>query len=508
VTHTGSLAWFANHELRLAWRDWLSMMTAGRRGRERVVAIALTIFIVFAHLLAWFFVARYVNVGTEPDKPALVVITGTVLLSWSLLMSQAMESVTRAFYARSDLDLILSSPAAARKIFAVRIGAMALSVILMAALLGAPIINVAIARGGARWLGAYGVVIAMGATAAAGAVALTVALFRTIGPKRTRLAAQIVAAVIAAVFIIGLQIAAILSHGSLSRMVFLESDTLVALVPEVDSFIWWPARAALGDLTALAVVLGGSLVLVGATIVVFSARFGDHAIAASSVTTTGTRQISRIGFRRRSPARVLRQKEWTLLLRDPWLVSQTLMQLLYLLPPALLLWRSYGEGTGALVVLVPVLVMAVGQLAGGLAWLAISGEDAPDLVATAPVPRGLIVRAKIEAVLGGIAIAFVPFIAALALLSLYHACVAALGIFMAAAAATAIQFWFRKQATRRYFRHRQTASRFATFAEAFSSISWAATAALAAGGTWFALFPAAIGVGILLGARWMSPHRA
>jgi ABC-2 type transport system permease protein len=503
----GSLTWFANHELRLAWRDWLSMMTAGRRGRERIVAVALTIFIVFAHLLAWYFVARYVNVGTDPDKPALVVITGTVLLAWSLLMSQAMESVTRAFYARSDLDLILSSPAAARKIFAVRIGAMALSVVLMAALLAAPLINVLVARGGAHWLGAYGVVVAMGATAAAGAVALTVLLFRLIGPRRTRLAAQIVAAVIAAVFIIGLQVAAILSHGTLSRMVFLESDTLVALVPEIDSVVWWPARAALGDLTALAVVLGGSLALLGGAIVVFSARFGDHAIAASGVAATGARQAARFFFRPRSPARVLRQKEWTLLARDPWLASQTLMQILYLLPPALLLWRSYGEGTGALVVLVPVLVMAAGQLAGGLAWLAISGEDAPDLVATAPVARGKIVRAKIEAVLGAIAIAFAPFIAALTFLSVYGALVSALGILAAAVAATAIQFFFRKQATRRYFRHRQTASRFATFAEAFSSIAWAATAVIAAGGSWLALFPAGIGLAILAAACWMSPHK-
>ena len=113
------------------------------------------------------------------------------------------------------------------------------------------------------------------------------------------------------------------------------------------------------------------------------------------------------------------------------------MQILYLLPPALLLWRSYGEGTGALVVLVPVLVMAAGQLAGGLAWLAISGEDAPDLVATAPIPRSLVVRAKIEAVLGAIAIAFAPFIAALAFLSVSGALASALGIFAAAAAATA-----------------------------------------------------------------------
>jgi ABC-2 type transport system permease protein len=503
----GSLTWFANHELRLAWRDWLSMMTAGRRGRERIVAIAVAIFLVFAHLLAWYFVGRYVDVGAEPEKPALVLITGTVLLSWSLLMSQAMESVTRAFYARSDLDLILSSPTAARKVFAVRIGAMALGVMVMAALLGAPLINVLIARGGARWLGAYGVVIAMGAVAAAGAVALTVLLFRLIGPKRTRLAAQIVAAVIAAVFIIGLQVAAILSHGTLSRMVLLESDTLVAMVPELDSVVWWPARAALGEPVSLGVVLGGSLALLGATILVFSTRFGDHAIAASSVAATGARQAARSGFRARTAARVLRQKEWTLLARDPWLVSQTLMQMLYLLPPALLLWRGYGEGTGILVVLVPVLVMAAGQLAGGLAWLAISGEDAPDLVATAPIPRGLVVRAKIEAVLGAIAIAFAPFIAALVFLSASGALASVLGIFAAAAAATAIQFFFRKQATRRYFRHRQTASRFATFAEAFSSISWAATAAVAVAGSWLALFPAAIGLGILAAAYWMSPSR-
>ena len=68
-------------------------------------------------------------------------------------------------------------------------------------------------------------------------------------------------------------------------------------------------------------------------------------------------------------------------------MSQTLMQLLYLLPPALLLWRSFAAGIDAPALLVPVLVMAAGQLAGGLAWLAISGEDAPDLIASAPVQR-------------------------------------------------------------------------------------------------------------------------
>jgi ABC-2 type transport system permease protein len=503
----GTFPWFAHHELRLAWRDWLSMMTAGRRGRERTLAILLVLFVAFAHLLAWYFVARYVDVGTEPDKPTLVIITATALLSWSLLASQAMESVTRAFYARSDFELILSSPVSVRKLFAVRIAAMAFSIIAMAMLLGAPLINVLVLRGGLRWLGAYGVVLALGAAATAFAVTLTVALFRLIGPKRTRLVAQIVAAVIAAAFIIGLQVAAIVSHGTLSRMVFLESDALIALVPDTDSLMWWPARAALGDLRALALVLGTSLALLGAAVLAFSGRFGEHAIAAAGVAQMSGRRQRASGFRRRSPMRALRQKEWTLLRRDPWLVSQTLMQLLYLLPPALLLWRSYGEGTGTLVVLVPVLVMAAGQLAGGLAWLAISGEDAPDLVKTAPVAAGSVVRAKVEAVLGCIAVVFAPFIAGLAVLSLYGAAVAAAGILVATAAATAIQFYFRKQAARRYFRHRQTASRFATFAEAFSSIAWAAAAALAAGGTWMALFPAAVAIGILFAARAMSPHK-
>ncbi len=143
-----------------------------------------------------------------------MVVTGSALLSLALMISQAMESVTRAFYSRSDLDLILASPVAARKVFAVRIATMALSVTMMAMLLAAPFINVLAFEGGARWLGAYGVVAAMGAAATAFAVALTVALFRSIGPKRTRLVAQIVAAVIGAAFVIGLQVAAILSYGT------------------------------------------------------------------------------------------------------------------------------------------------------------------------------------------------------------------------------------------------------------------------------------------------------
>jgi hypothetical protein len=72
----------------------------------------------------------------------LVGITGTLFLSWSLLLSQAMESVTRAVYSRSDLDLILTSPASARKVFAVRMGRIAMAAVAIAVLLAAPFVNV------------------------------------------------------------------------------------------------------------------------------------------------------------------------------------------------------------------------------------------------------------------------------------------------------------------------------------------------------------------------------
>jgi ABC-2 type transport system permease protein len=170
-----------------------------------------------------------------------------------------------------------------------------------------------------------------------------------------------------------------------------------------------------------------------------------------------------------------------------------------------LLWVTFRDGSDAFVVLIPVVVMAAGQLAGGLAWLSISGEDAPDLVATAPVASSCVLRAKIEAVIGMIALIFSPMVAALAFDSVYGAMVMALGVLTVTGAATSIQLCFRVQARRSQFRRRQTSSRVATFAEAFSSIAWAATAALAAAGSLFALGPAAVAVLILFGVWIVRP---
>jgi len=411
------------------------------------------------------------------------------------------------FYARADLDLIMSSPARLANIFSIRIAAIALTVTAMALALSTPFIDVLAFFGGARWLSAFGVVVAIGLSAAAFAIAITIALFFLIGPARTRLIAQIVAAIIGAGFVIALQIAAIMSYGTLSRFAVLTSDAATALAPDADSFLWWPARAVLGDGSILLLLLATSITLLGIVMTIFSPRFADTAARASAQAAQRRQSRGKTSFRGGSRQQTLRRKEFLLLKRDPWLMSQTLMQLLYLLPPALFLWRSFSDSSAAIVLTTPVIVMAAGQLAGGLAWLTICGEDAADLVATAPLPPAQVIRAKIEVVLIAIGAVFVPLIAALALVAPFQALATAAGVAAATASATAIQFWFRVQAKRSQFRRRQTSSRLATIAEAFSSIGWAATAAVVLA------LPAAAAISGLMtlaivGATWkLSPKR-
>jgi ABC-2 type transport system permease protein len=504
----GSVSWFAAHELRLGWRDWLMMATGGHRTRGIVLAVVLVIFAALFHLLANTLVAPWAAAGIGPDKPTLVLLTGGGLLFWTVMLSQALESVTRAYYARSDLDLILSAPASSRRLFAVRTGATGLLTLLLSLLIASPLINMLIVNDGPRWIAAFGVLAALSALSTAIAVLLTLGLFAAIGPKRTRLVAQIIAAVVGAGFVIGIQAAAILAYGNMSRFELFQSAAFVDAMPGAASWLWLPARAAMGDVGALLVVLIVGFGAFAIVVAFASSSFGRHAIAAGSVSRTYTRQGEPQAFRPGSQKQALRRKEWKLLARDPWLLSQTLMQILYLVPPALLLWLNFGAEAGAFIVVVPVLVMASGQLAGGLAWLAISGEDAHDLVVTAPLPPRLVLRAKIEAVLVVLAVILLPILLLIGLNSPLMAAITGGCAALAAGSATAIQLWFKTPMRRSMFRRRQVASRMATISEAFVSIMWSAVASLLASGGWIAIMaalPALLAIATLGTAYAVSP---
>lgn len=508
---TATLSWFARHEARLAWRDWTMLMSGGRKLKDRAVLIGMAVFALGLHALAYLVLRTTFPVGGAPEITLLSGVAMSLVLTFTMMFSQALEQVTRAFYSRDDLDLILSSPAPSQHLFSVRITGMVITTAMMSGLIVAPFINVAAWLDGPHWLAAYLMIVAMAAVAAGASVLTTLMLFRRIGPKRTRLVAQITAAVVGASLLIGIQTIAILSYGSMSRLTLLTSAAVLERLPDAQSAWWLPVHAVMGaPLPLMAAVLVAAMFF--AMVVRQGAyAFREHVVAAMSIAET--RHVhagakSGRNFRHMSTFSALVTKEWTLLARDPWLVSQTMMQILYLIPPAIMLWVSFGAKSNVETILAPVLVMAAGQLAGALAWLAISGEDAPDLVATAPVKPHALIWAKVVSVLALIGVVMAPFVIAMLFVSPRGAGVITVGVLTGAVCAILIQLWFSAQAKRTTFRRRQVASRVSTILEALASILCAATAAAAAAGSWLALGPGVLAILVMLIAWAMSPRKS
>jgi len=94
MSSAAALSWFARHEIRLAWRAWLAMMTGARRKRKRAV-IGLLALAAILHLPAYAVIGRFAGLQAPLDIQALIVITTTIFLAWALMLSQAIESVTR-----------------------------------------------------------------------------------------------------------------------------------------------------------------------------------------------------------------------------------------------------------------------------------------------------------------------------------------------------------------------------------------------------------------------------
>jgi ABC-2 type transport system permease protein len=118
-----------------------------------------------------------------------------------------------------------------------------------------------------------------------------------------------------------------------------------------------------------------------------------------------------------------------------------------------------------------------------------------------------VLAAKIEAVGTVIVLVFAPIVALMLFASLELAAITAAFALVSSSSATAIQLWFRQPMRRAMFRRRQVASRVSTIAEALSSIFWAGTAVLVAGGQYLvALLPAALAALALFVAWTLSPR--
>jgi ABC-2 type transport system permease protein len=169
----------------------------------------------------------------------------------------------------------------------------------------------------------------------------------------------------------------------------------------------WPveaiARIARGDLLAWMGLVVLSVAIFVAAVRQAQRRFVEVAQTPEAdgrvtvVPRTTVEHRFAIGFGHDLFATLL-LKEWRLVLRAPQLISQVLLQMLYLFP---LIFVGFSHGGTMRTLTGPTLAAGIvaiaATLATSLAWLTISGEDAPDLIASSPRRRSIIVGAKIVA---------------------------------------------------------------------------------------------------------------
>jgi ABC-2 type transport system permease protein len=416
--------------------------------------------------------------AAETASPQLAMgLTGLYAAAFSMMMSSGLRSSVEVLFERGDLDLLLSSPLASRGIFTARLAGMAIGIAGIYWFFLAPFAHVGLVTGHYRWLGIYPVVVGSAVLAASLSMLLTLGLVRLFGVRRTRVVAQILGALSGAMFFLASQVYGN-TFGSLRDQAERWAAPLfapgAALGP--DSAIWLPGHAILGAPLPL---LGLSMAaLAGFALTVrFTHRFFVHGVQqAVSMVRVAPAPAGGARYRfGRSLAHAVVVKEWRLIARDPQLISQVLLQLLYMLPLFFLLLFKGGAqlpGIGA------GLTFLCGSLSAALAWIIISAEDAPDLLRGAPCNMATIRRAKLAAVaMPALAIVSVPLLWVLARNPL-AALLMAVTITASVASSALIAMWCGRPAARGQFKARGKGNLLSNVLETLNGFAWAGLAYL------------------------------
>lgn len=497
----GSIPWFLSHELRVTWRTWFQR---GQRKRTRSIPVPLVVaaILVIVTLAAGVPVANWLRDTEFVVTPIVAfLVDATLLLMFTLMLSQTLVAAVDAFYARGDLDLLLSSPISPRRILAVRALAMALNPALMFWAITTPFVIPLAVLGHPEVLAVPIVIACLALVATAIGLAIAIGLFSLIGPRRTRTVAQVLGALVGAAFVIVAQIPGVVARdeGEAPATGFiaglLDRESLPALA-------MWPAQATLGSLLPLLLFVALAVGLFAGSAAWVGRRFARDAAAASGADTT-RRKTGR--GRARFGASVIRatvSKEVRLLLRDPGLISQVLLRVFYLVPLAVVLLTDTGESAQFMpAVIAAGATLLAGQLAGSVAWINIGAEDAPQLLASAPVPMRAFWRAKLVVSLLVPGVLLLPLLVAFAFINPLGALAGAAGATASAWSAAMINLWLQKPSKRSEFRRAMSSNFGATALELLSTLSIAAAVGMFVAGFVYAWVAVGVAVVIIALAR-------
>lgn len=504
----GSAPWLLGHEMRLTWR-FITTRRNNSKGRGWILMLILLAGLVTLSLTVGVPLARWmVTHHFQPGPFEILALDLILLLIWTLMLSQTLSNAAMVFYQRGDLDLLLSSPIPARRILAVRTMAIAGNVMpFITVVLSAFIIPIGVIAHPA-WLSVYVVLGGLSLLASVAGVWMAMGLFALIGPRRTRTVAQVMAALIGAVmFLIGQ------TYNMMGRSRYEGVYHDVRAFAESGHFdpnsVWsWPARSVLGEplplilfaMVALAAYVGSTAIL--------GERFARNAASVhgwqDGKPVKAGRDTTRFSG---TPFWVLVRKELRLLARDPALMSQILLQMLYLTPIAFLMLRS-AQSHALLAVSAGAagVTFLSGQLAGSLGWVTISAEESPELLTCAPVTPERIRRAKVAAVLiPTFALVGLPLLGLIALQPL-PGLVAVAGCAVTAISTSLIELWRQRPGKRSEFRRNRGSSVVVPLLEVLVGMLYGGAVAMVVVAVgmpqlWFmalvALVPVAIAAGIV-----------
>ncbi|MEO1522141.1 MAG: hypothetical protein AAFU78_15370 [Cyanobacteria bacterium J06633_2] len=378
---SGTLSWLLVHELRLWWRELKAKWFLLTMGLISGVAI-------FTIIVTWLLVGAIAGqmLSTIPDPLSLLVLQlggGAWLFLFVYSFIQAMQQSLIALFDRGDLDLLVSSPLAPKLIFAGRLLSVALEVFIGFLTLIIPATLLFLLAGWLQLSALYPAVFSLCLLSTSSAMLLNLWLVRWIGVKRARAVSQIFTMAIAALFFVGIQLINLAVSTSVE-----EPDTLT--VPVIgwlgaDSWIWVPVRAMFGDVWSLLGMLALSGVVAWGTVELLNRQFVE---STQQVLTTkrSPRPIAQRPFRQ-GFTNVALMKEWLIILRSPYLLSRTVLSIVFLIP--LMAWVLYGQDpdsgfdiSGIATVALPT---SGAFLASSLGIVCISGEEAPDLIKASPV---------------------------------------------------------------------------------------------------------------------------